>query len=264
MKKYLLLFVSVIISVSANAEDSLLREDINKLKEDLVVVQRQLYRDKADTTAPQESVSNIQVKLGEYDQFIRDINGKVENIEFRLSQLEKKIETFDKDIELRFEQFKRSVGNVDAKNMKEVKQTPTKPTNKPKVTSNLSAKDLYESALKDLRASKNKDAENKFLEFLGAYPTDQLAGNAQYWLGEVYYKQQDFKKAAVAFKEGYSKFPNGAKGPDCLLKLGLTMKALNKKEDACTAFVNLPVVFDKVSDDISSRAKKEAEALGCK
>ena len=99
---------------------------------------------------------------------------------------------------------------------------------------------------------------------MGAYPTDQLAGNAQYWLGEVYYKQQDLKKAAVAFKEGYSKFPNGAKGPDCLLKLGLTMKALNKKEDACTAFVNLPIVFDKVSDDISSRAKKEAEALGCK
>ena len=261
MKKYLLLFVSVIISVSANAEDSLLREDINKLKEDLVVVQRQLYRDKTDTTAPQESVSNIQVKLGEYDQFIRDINGKVENIEFRLSQLEKKIETFDKDIELRFEQFKRSIDSVDAKNTKEVKQTPT---NKPKVTSNLSAKDLYESALKDLKDSKNKDAENKFLEFLSAYPTDQLAGNAQYWLGEVYYKQQDFKKAAVAFKEGYSKFPNGAKGPDCLLKLGLTMKALNKREDACTAFVNLPIVFDKVSDDISSRAKKEAEALGCK
>ncbi len=261
MKKYLLLFVSVIISVSANAEDSLLREDINKLKEDLVVVQRQLYRDKTDTTAPQESVSNIQVKLGEYDQFIRDINGKVENIEFRLSQLEKKIETFDKDIELRFEQFKRSIDSVDAKNTKEVKQTPT---NKPKVTSNLSAKDLYESALKDLKDSKNKDAENKFLKFLSAYPTDQLAGNAQYWLGEVYYKQQDFKKAAVAFKEGYSKFPNGAKGPDCLLKLGLTMKALNKREDACTAFVNLPIVFDKVSDDISSRAKKEAEALGCK
>ena len=163
MKKYLLLFVSVIISVSANAEDSLLREDINKLKEDLVVVQRQLYRDKTDTTAPQESVSNIQVKLGEYDQFIRDINGKVENIEFRLSQLEKKIETFDKDIELRFEQFKRSIDSVDAKNTKEVKQTPT---NKPKVTSNLSAKDLYESALKDLKDSKNKDAENKFLEFL--------------------------------------------------------------------------------------------------
>ena len=44
-------------------------DNIHKtLKEDLVVVQRQLYRDKADSTAPQESVSNIQVRLGEYDQ----------------------------------------------------------------------------------------------------------------------------------------------------------------------------------------------------
>ena len=42
------------------------------------------------------------------------------------------------------------------------------------------------------------------------------------------------------------------------------MKALGKKEDACTAFVNLPVVFSKANADISARAKKEAEALGCK
>ena len=262
MKKYLLLFIIALFSVSANAEDSLLREDVEKLKEDLVVVQRQLYRDKADSTAPQESVSNIQVRLGEYDQFIRDINGKVENIEFRISQLEKKIETFDKDIELRFEQFKRQGNLSDAKQSSN--NTVSNTTSKPDTYSNLSAKDLYESALKDLKANKNKDAENKFLEFLKAYPTDQLSGNAQYWLGEVYYKQQDFKKAAVAFKEGYSKFPNGAKGPDCLLKLGLTMKALDKKDEACTAFVNLPVVFDKISEDISSRAKKEAKDLGCK
>jgi hypothetical protein len=42
------------------------------------------------------------------------------------------------------------------------------------------------------------------------------------------------------------------------------MKALGKKEEACTAFVNLPTVFDKVNADIAARAKKEAEALDCK
>ena len=61
-----------------------------------------------------------------------------------------------------------------------------------------------------------------------------------------------------------SKYPQGAKGADCLLKLGLSMKALGKKEEACTAFVNLPTVFDKVNADIAARAKKEAEALDCK
>ena len=99
---------------------------------------------------------------------------------------------------------------------------------------------------------------------MNSYPKDALAGNAQYWLGEVYYKQQNFAKAAVAFREGYSKYSEGTKGPDCLLKLGLSMKALDKKEEACTAFTNIPTIFSKVNPDISARAKKEAEALACK
>ena len=99
---------------------------------------------------------------------------------------------------------------------------------------------------------------------MGSYPKDTLAGNAQYWLGEVYYKQQNFAKAAVAFKDGYSKYPEGTKGPDCLLKLGLSMKALGKNEEACTAFTNIPTIFGKVNPDIAKRATDEAKAMSCK
>lgn len=141
-----------------------------------------------------------------------------------------------------------------------------KPLAKPAVQApkGIAPKDLYEAALTDLKNNKLTDAETKLNQFLTSYPKETLAGNAQYWLGEVYYKQQNFAKAAVAFKDGYSKYPQGAKGADCLLKLGLSMKALGKKEEACTAFVNLPTVFDKVNADIAARAKKEAEALDCK
>ena len=245
---------------SVRAEDYMLREDINKLKEDMIVVQRQLYREKNDNVAPVESTSNVQMRLGEYDQLIRDMNGKVENIEYRLGLLEKKIETFDRDIELRLEQFKRQSQNPDY-----VEANKTAPQIvKEKAPSGISAKELYEQALKDLRDNKNNDAERKFNQFLNTYPSDALAGNAQYWLGEVYYKKQEFDKAAVAFRDGYSKYPEGTKGADCLLKLGLSMKALGKKDDACTALVNLPTVFEKANSEIISRAKKEAEALGCK
>ena len=259
--KFLWLGLLVLPTLSAKADDLLLREDVDKLKDDMIMVQRQLYREKNDTTAPQESVSNIQVRLGEYDQLIRDMNGKVENIEYRLSVLEKKIETFDKDIELRFEQMKKHTASESSVSTPP-KNTPT--TKVPPLSNGANAKTLYEEALKNLKENKDAEAETKFAQILANFPTDALAGNAQYWLGEVYYKQQNFAKAAVAFKDGYSKFPEGTKGPDCLLKLGLSMKALGKKEDACTAFVNLPVVFNKANSDISNRAKKEAEALGCK
>ena len=239
----------------ANTDDFMLREDIDKLKEDMLIVQRQLYRERNDTTAPVESTSNVQIRMGEYDQLIRDMNGKVENIEYRLGLLEKKIETFDKDIELRFEQFKRHTDDLKTVEKKEDKLT---------TPNNVNAKDLYEKALNDLKNNKYNDAEVKFNQFLHTFPRDDLAGNAQYWLGEVYYKQQNFAKAAVAFRDGYSKFPEGTKGADCLLKLGLSMKALDKKADACVALTNLPTVFPNANPDILNRAKKEAEALECK
>ncbi len=268
MKKiYLLGALCFCCSINAHAEEQYIQDQINQIKDDIVVIQRQLYRDKNDSTAPKESVSNFQIKLGEYDQMIRDMNGKVENIEFRLKNIEKKMETFDKDIDLRFEQFKKQVTAAPVpkvSNQKKAAKTATPKTKDVKAAATVPAKELYENALTDLKNNKLVDAETKFSQFLTTYSSDALAGNAQYWLGEVYYKQQNFAKAAVAFKDGYSKYPQGTKGPDCLLKLGMSMKALGKKDEACTAFVNLPVVFENISTDISSKAKKEAEALGCK
>ena len=101
MKKFCFLALNAAVffsSLPAKAADSYLQDEIDQIKSDIVVIQRQLYREKSDTTAPKESVSNFQVRLGEYDQMIRDMNGKVENVEYRLKTLEKKLETFDKDI----------------------------------------------------------------------------------------------------------------------------------------------------------------------
>ncbi|MBO5038584.1 MAG: tol-pal system protein YbgF [Alphaproteobacteria bacterium] len=262
MKNVYLLFGGFLLTVSAfSAKADYLQDEINQIKDDIVVIQRQLYREKNDTTAaPQESVSNVQVRLGEYDQMIRDMNGKVENIEYRLNTLEKKIEMIDKDIELRFTQMKRQAETPAPKTAKTTKPAATST----QVPAGVKPKDLYEQGLNDLKNNKLSDAERKFSQFLTSYPKDTLAGNAQYWLGEVYYKQQNFAKAAVAFKNGYSKYPEGTKGPDCLLKLGLSMKALGKKDEACTAFTNLPTIFGKVNSEISARALKEAEVLGCK
>jgi len=265
MKKVCFLYFGLLLTLpifNAKADDSLLREEINQLKEDVISIQRQLYRESNDTTAPQESVSNVQVRLGEYDQLIRDINGKVENIEYRLNTLEKKMEMFDKDIELRFSQMKRQAGNNAPVTSSKPAKTSSVDT-KAKAPANVSPKDLYEQALNDLKNNKLDDSEQKFSQFLNSYPKDSLAANSQYWLGEIYYKKQDFAKAAVAFKEGYTKYPEGTKGPDCLLKLGLSMKGLNKKEEACTAFTNIPTIFGRVNPDISKRAEDEAKALNC-
>ena len=263
MRKAYLFGFSMLLALpvfNAHAEELSLQQQVDQLKDDLIVIQRQLYREKNDTTAPQESVSNVQMRLGEYDQMIRDMNGKVENIEYRLSTLEKKIEMIDKDVDLRFSQMSRQSGVSTPQKSAPVASAPKADLKAPE---DVSPKDLYEQALTDLKNNKLDDSETKFTQFLNSYPKDTLAANAQYWLGEVYYKKQDFAQAAVAFTDGYRKYPEGSKGPDCLLKLGLSMKGLDKKEEACTAFINIPKIFGKVNPDISKRAENEAKALNC-
>ena len=50
-----------------------------------------------------------------------------------------------------------------------------------------------------------------------------LASNAYYWLGETFYVQKNFQKAAISFAKGYQKFPKGNKAIDQLFKLALTL-----------------------------------------
>ena len=124
-------------------------------------------------------------------------------------------------------------------------------------------KGIYQEGLEALKAGNDKLAEEKFNTILSRFPEDNLAGNAQYWLGEVYYGRKHFAKAAVAFAKGYEKY-KGPKGPDSLLKLGMSMRELKKKTEACVAFTSLPTEFPKAEAALLSRAKSEAAKLNCK
>ena len=95
------------------------------------------------------------------------------------------------------------------------------------------------------------------------FPKDELAGNAQYWLGESFFARSMFSQAAVAFAEGFKNYRSSQKAPDNLFKLGVTMAKLNKKEEACIAFKNFAKEYPKVSDSMKKRLEKEIQKLSC-
>ena len=122
----------------------------------------------------------------------------------------------------------------------------------------------YRFAYKLLIQTDYVDAEKAFRAFVTAHPDHKLAGNAHYWLGETYYVRNDFNSAARTFAEGYRKFPKSAKGPDNLLKLGLSLARLGNKQDACVTFARLSKEFPKAPPNIIGRAKAERKNNGCK
>ena len=50
--------------------------------------------------------------------------------------------------------------------------------------------------------------------------------------------KKTFEKAIIAFGEGLEKYPESIKGPDNLLKLGLSFSNLKKKDEACNVYLN--------------------------
>ena len=119
---------------------------------------------------------------------------------------------------------------------------------------------LYSYAIELNRQKKYNEARAKFQEFIKKYPKDQLAGNAQYWIGETYYSVNDMNNALKAFQDVISKFPKSNKIPDAMLKIGYVQEKQGKKQDAVATFQDLLKKYPKSKP--ATLARQKLQTLG--
>lgn len=121
---------------------------------------------------------------------------------------------------------------------------------------------LYERSNESLLRRQFGEAEAGFSNFLQKYPDHSLSGSAQYWLGETFYAQGDFKRAAANFLQGYKKYPKSRRAPDSLLKLGISLSRLGQADQACAAYAAVNAEYPKAVD-ARKRAQAESKRAGC-
>ncbi len=121
---------------------------------------------------------------------------------------------------------------------------------------------LYERSNESLLRRQFGDAEQGFGSFISKYPEHSLAGSAQYWLGETYYAQGDFRQAAQNFLTGYTQYPKSRRAPDSLLKLGISLNKLGQKQQACASFGALSGKYPNAVE-AKKRAQAEYKRAGC-
>lgn len=124
-------------------------------------------------------------------------------------------------------------------------------------------KQQYETAYGYLLQRDYGAAEAAFDDFLKRFPSDSLAGNAQYWLGESHFVRGQYKAAAGAFLKGYQSYASGAKAPDSLLKLAMSLDRLGQKDAACSSFAELNTKFPAAPQSVKARAQSERQRVGC-
>ena len=211
--------------------------------------------------------------------------GLIEEIQNKINSLEEKLKLIDSDFQARLkkieEQFEKK-SNYEIQEIKTAKEKAIKMFNQEDEKADVKNKSLglptsseekvelsdveikkkYENAIKLLWASKFDEAESE-LQNLKKIQPDDLMPNIQYWLGEVYYAQKNFQKAIIAFGEGLEKYPESIKGPDNLLKLGLSFSNLKKKDEACNVLFELEIKYKDAPKNVQERASSEIKKLEC-
>ena len=129
----------------------------------------------------------------------------------------------------------------------------------PKVLTYESPTKLYNDSLALIRSDKIDIAIPLLRQYLEIYPRTELADNAQYWLGECYYKKKDFKNAIDEFKKVLNNYPSGNKTPAALLKLGYSYYELRQTTKALESLQR--IINQYPNDPVYSLAQKKIDII---
>jgi len=206
----------------------------------------------------------IEDRFNQLQQSLTNLTGQIEQLQNRNAKLQQQMEKMQADYEYRIEQLEKGGGGRPggaAPRPGAQAAAPAAPT--PPAGSAANADQLYHDAIKKLQEGDYAAAERGFKTFIQTNPQSKLAGNAQYWLGETYYARRDYNSALTAFAEGYKVYKASPKGPDNLLKLGITMSVLGRKPDACAVFARFSQDYPRATDLQKRRIEQERQKNGC-
>jgi tol-pal system protein YbgF len=89
---------------------------------------------------------------------------------------------------------------------------------------------LYQSALRDYNSAKYALASSEFGDVIHYYPQDPLAGNAQFYLGEINYRQGKYQAAITSYDALLEQYSGNSKAPAAELRKGQSLIALGQKD----------------------------------
>ncbi len=92
--------------------------------------------------------------------------------------------------------------------------------------------ELYSEAKRQFDRGEYETARELFEAYLESYPKSKYADNAQFWVGEIYYREKWYEKAILEYQKAIEDYPKGDKIRGALLKQGFSFLNLGDKPNA--------------------------------
>ncbi len=120
--------------------------------------------------------------------------------------------------------------------------------------------DLYQSALRDYNSARYDVAGSEFSDVLRFYPQDDLAGNAQFYLGEIAYRQGNYQAAIKAYDATVEHYSGNPKIPAAQLRKGEALIALNQRDAGVRELRSLIQRYPQTPE--AQQARSRLNAMG--
>ena len=206
----------------------------------------------------QKSVQDMQANSGTHlDAMSTQVQGLSDNLEEIKSRLGK--------LNQQLVDLQNAVQSVDAKISSGGAAAPatTTPTasalppggSLPPSMPTVSADTLYSNGLRDIQSGKYDLARSEFQDYLKHYGNTDLASNAQFYLGEIAYKQKNYQQAITEYDKVLNNYPKSFKLSSALLHRGTALIELGQKSSGIRDLREVVRRFPGGEDDRYARAK---------
>lgn len=178
--------------------------------------QNEAISGKLDTASGQaqslnDSVDELKSRLGKLDKSIQDLQGQLQNIQNPAATQGAPL-------------GEGTPGPGAANGM------PAGPGAAPAANQAPPLQETYQAGFRDFNAARYSVAAGEFQDVVTYYPQDEMAGSAQFYLGEIAYRQQNFADAVKAYNAVLESFSGSPKAPVAQLHKGLALIQLNKRD----------------------------------
>jgi len=124
----------------------------------------------------------------------------------------------------------------------------------------VSADTLYSNGFRDYSTKKYDLAMQEFKDYLKYFPTTLFASNAQYYIGDIYYKNDDYQNALQAFDAVLERFSDGNKTPDAHYMKALTLVKLGRNDAAAAEFRD--IIKRYPDQEVAAMARARLREMG--
>ncbi|MCZ2203672.1 tetratricopeptide repeat protein [Bartonella sp. A05] len=126
-----------------------------------------------------------------------------------------------------------------------------------------SPKALYKTGYHFILSARYGEAEKVFCAFQNLYRQDPLSGDALFWLAESLLGQKRYREAAQMYLTVWHEDKKTLYGPEILLKLAMSMAALDQHGAACALFADIQKRYKTLESVFYQRLKKEQSHSKC-